>query len=79
MAKSQITTVRAIPEDVKFDVICLAILEGQRERIQSAIERQHGRIVEKLTGVKVDAGVLDSLVREHNTRAKKLAGVRGRS
>ena len=73
MAKFQTTTMRAIPEGVKFDVICLAILERERERIQFAIERQHGRIAEKLTGVKVDDAVLADLFDEHNKRIAKSA------
>lgn len=59
-----------IPQDVQQDMIAVALLTARLHEIQSAIEHRQSRIVEKLTGVNIDAGVLGELVAAHNRRAK---------
>lgn len=63
----------AIPETVREQLIALGILQRRLREIVVAVERRENRIIEELTGVKVDSGLLTDLIQEHNANAAKLA------
>lgn len=69
--------IHQIPETVREDLIALAILQRGLRKTVVAVERRGNRIIEKLTGVKIDNEFLAGLLEQHNLKAAKLRAAKG--
>lgn len=72
MAESR---VRAIPENVKEDLVALAILQSRLHETRDAIRVRRSRVNAKMPGAARLVGddtLIRMLIRQHNTRAAKV-------
>jgi hypothetical protein len=79
------TKINGIPPEVQDELISIGILQRYREGrlkqvqvlnfreqdIARAVEMHQRRAIEMLLGVKIDAGLLADLLKEHNERAAR--------